>query len=259
MNIALSSGNPARVTARSRSVSGSVLVCNKHIAQKRPDSNRGTLRLRSAFPCVMSQIAYFFTECDGSRRESSQPPSPGASEKYFCNLSVSPSRASASGSGSLRVTITGQAIGILAVELHPLFHVRLGIGADRVGGAFGFAHAAVDALVRVDDQHVLALVEAVDRAYLDAVGVFAGDAVVGHHIGHGWPRLLRLNRALLVQARRSFKRRRRRIEVDVERLRLGRRAAPQGRRGDPDNTDARRLAERSAYRPRPQLGQAWKP
>jgi hypothetical protein len=37
----------------------------------------------------------------------------------------------------------------------------------------------------MDDQHVLAFVEAVDRTHLDAVHVLASDAVVGDDIGHG--------------------------------------------------------------------------
>jgi hypothetical protein len=36
----------------------------------------------------------------------------------------------------------------------------------------------------MDDEHVLAFVKAVDGADLDAVGVFAGDAVIGDDIGH---------------------------------------------------------------------------
>jgi len=43
---------------------------------------------------------------------------------------------------------------------------------------------AVDALVGVDHQHVLALVEAVDGADLDAVHVLALDAVFGDDVGH---------------------------------------------------------------------------
>src|SRR5690606_12938115 len=61
---------------------------------------------------------------------------------------------------------------------------RLGVGKDRLGRAFRLAHAAVDALVGVDDEHVLALVEAIDRTDLDAVHVLALDAVVRDHIGH---------------------------------------------------------------------------
>jgi hypothetical protein len=36
----------------------------------------------------------------------------------------------------------------------------------------------------VDDQHVLAFVEAVDGANLDAIHVFAADAGFGNDIGH---------------------------------------------------------------------------
>ncbi|MPL71118.1 hypothetical protein SDC9_16889 [bioreactor metagenome] len=78
-------------------------------------------------------------------------------------------------------------LGIFAVQLDPALHPRLGVRADRVGGAFGFAHAAIDAFVGVDHQRVLALVEAVHRADLDTVGVLAGDAIVGDDIGHGEP------------------------------------------------------------------------
>ena len=59
------------------------------------------------------------------------------------------------------------------VELEPLLEPALGIGQDRLGRAFGLAHAAVDAFAGIDDQHVLALVEAVDRADLDAVHILA--------------------------------------------------------------------------------------
>ena len=45
--------------------------------------------------------------------------------------------------------------------------------------------SAVDAFVRVDHQHVLALVETVHGADLDAVHILALDAVLGDDIGHG--------------------------------------------------------------------------
>ena len=75
--------------------------------------------------------------------------------------------------------------GVFAVELHPFVHVRFRIWADRVGRAFWFAHAAIDAFIGMNDEHVLAFIKAVDRAYLDAVGVFAGNAAVVHDISHG--------------------------------------------------------------------------
>src|SRR5271157_5325141 len=56
-------------------------------------------------------------------------------------------------------------LGILPVEHEPLLEAGVGVGLDRVDRALGLAHAAVDALVGVDDEHVLALVEAIDRAY----------------------------------------------------------------------------------------------
>src|SRR6185436_9142379 len=73
----------------------------------------------------------------------------------------------------------------IGVHLEPLLRLGVGVRQDRLGRALGLAHAAVDALVGVDDEHVLALVEAVDRADLDAVHIFAADAGVGDDVGHG--------------------------------------------------------------------------
>src|SRR5205807_1311774 len=53
---------------------------------------------------------------------------------------------------------------IFAVHLDPFLGRALAVGNDRLGRAFRFADAAIDALVGVDDEHVLALVEAVHRA-----------------------------------------------------------------------------------------------
>src|SRR5208282_2123056 len=78
----------------------------------------------------------------------------------------------------------GPALRILAVDLDPLLQTAVGIGLDRLDGALGLAHAAIDALVRMDDEHVLALVEAIDRADLDAVHVLALDASVVHDVSH---------------------------------------------------------------------------
>ena len=50
--------------------------------------------------------------------------------------------------------------------------------------AFRLADAAVDADLRIDDEHVLALVEAIDRADLHAVHEFAFDAGFGDDISH---------------------------------------------------------------------------
>ena len=59
------------------------------------------------------------------------------------------------------------------------------LGEDRLDRAFGDAQRAVDALVGIDDEEVGPLAEAIDRADIDAVGVFALDAGFGYDIGHG--------------------------------------------------------------------------
>ena len=56
---------------------------------------------------------------------------------------------------------------------------------DRIDWAFWLTQGAVDAFVRIDHQEIRAFVEAVHRAHLDTVGVFALDAVFGDDKGHG--------------------------------------------------------------------------
>src|SRR3954468_19266056 len=85
----------------------------------------------------------------------------------------------------------GPALGVFGVYLEPLLQPGLGVRLDGVRGTFGFADAAVDALVGMDDQHVLALVEAVDGADLNAVGIFAFDAGFSDDVSHP---ILRKNR-----------------------------------------------------------------
>src|SRR3954467_7683299 len=75
-------------------------------------------------------------------------------------------------------------VGVSAVQPRPLLGTGLGVGQDGLGRALGLADAAIDALVGVDDEHVVALVEAVDRADLDAIHVLALDASLGDHVGH---------------------------------------------------------------------------
>src|SRR5258707_881201 len=56
--------------------------------------------------------------------------------------------------------------GVLGGELGPLLR-HVFVVEDRLDRADGFAGAAVDALAGVDVEHPLALVDAVDRAFLD--------------------------------------------------------------------------------------------
>jgi hypothetical protein len=77
--------------------------------------------------------------------------------------------------------------GQLGVELGHVLLVRgqVFFGVDRVDRALGNAHGAIDALVGVDGQKVGAFTEAVDRANVHTVGVFALDAGFGNNVGHG--------------------------------------------------------------------------
>src|SRR5438477_6198642 len=65
----------------------------------------------------------------------------------------------------------------LSIERYEFFKAGFGIGLDRLNRAFRLADPAVDALVGMDHQHVLALVKAVDGANLDAIHVLALDAL----------------------------------------------------------------------------------
>ena len=47
-----------------------------------------------------------------------------------------------------------------------------------------YKYGTIDTLVGIDDEHVGAFAEAVHRAYIDTVGVFAADAVIKHDVGH---------------------------------------------------------------------------
>jgi hypothetical protein len=75
-------------------------------------------------------------------------------------------------------------LGIFGIELEPLFQSRLGVGLDGFGRAFRLADAAIDAFVRMNDEHVVAFIETVDGTHLDAIHVLAFDAVFDNHIGH---------------------------------------------------------------------------
>src|SRR5215213_2433381 len=66
---------------------------------------------------------------------------------------------------------------ILGVQLAPSLEAGRSIGEDRIDWALGLADAAIDALVGMDDEHVLAFVEAVHGTDLHAVHGLALDAV----------------------------------------------------------------------------------
>jgi hypothetical protein len=72
------------------------------------------------------------------------------------------------------------------VQLSHVLLVRrqIFLGIDRVDGAFGNAHGAIDALIGIDGQEVRAFAEAVHRANVHAVGVLALDTGFGNNMGH---------------------------------------------------------------------------
>ena len=76
--------------------------------------------------------------------------------------------------------------GVFRVDRQP-FSVRriFGVRHNGFGGTFWFADATVDTFFRVDDEHVLAFVEAVHWANFDAVGVLTFDAGVEDDVGQG--------------------------------------------------------------------------
>src|SRR3546814_18382139 len=71
------------------------------------------------------------------------------------------------------------------VQLKPLLKPVFSVRKDRLGRAFRLAHTAIDAFSGVDEQHVLALVDAVHGANIDAIPIFAAEAGVGDHISQG--------------------------------------------------------------------------
>src|ERR1700722_3300602 len=60
-------------------------------------------------------------------------------------------------------------LGVVSIQFQPKSEVRFSVRLDGFGRAFRFAHAAIDALIRVDDEHIITLVKAVDGANLYTV------------------------------------------------------------------------------------------
>ena len=84
----------------------------------------------------------------------------------------------------------GPNLGILSIYPEPS-SIRgvLSIRLDRVDGAFWLANTAINAFFRMNNEEVLALIKAVDRADLDAVHIFATHACIGDDVGHSSPNL----------------------------------------------------------------------
>jgi len=75
---------------------------------------------------------------------------------------------------------------VLAVEVEPLFKSRFRIRLDSVNRAFRLANATIDAFIGMDDEHILALVEAVHGTDFNAISVLAPDTGLVDDVGHWW-------------------------------------------------------------------------
>ena len=67
---------------------------------------------------------------------------------------------------------------VFRIQRQPFLKPWFGIRRDCIDGTFRFANATVDAFVGMDDEHVLALVEAVHGTHGDAVHGFAANAAI---------------------------------------------------------------------------------
>jgi len=106
---------------------------------------------------------------------------------------------------------------IFAIEVEPgRGGGGVGIREDCFRWTFRDADAAVNALVGMDDEHVLAFVEAVHRTHFDAVHIFALDAIVRDDVSHA--RSSGGNQARTCRARRLGTSRGKRHPVAVEAL-----------------------------------------
>ena len=122
-----------------------------------------------------------------ARKRAARPSSRAQAPSRRLRLSSLSFHSSASGSGSFLSVMFGHLVQRSLLSCHVLGPLRgqALLREDRLRRAHGLAGAAVDALVGVDDEEVRPLVEAVDRAHLDAVGVLALDARLGDDVGHG--------------------------------------------------------------------------
>ena len=106
-----------------------------------------------------------------------QSPAPGFGEKYW-SLSGFPSHSLESGGGAFFDRNIWPDSCVFRIQRQPFLKPGFAISLDGIDGAFRFANATVDAFVRVDDEHVLALVEAVHGAHVDAVHDFAANTAL---------------------------------------------------------------------------------
>src|SRR5215218_3993623 len=72
----------------------------------------------------------------------------------------------------------------LGIQLEPWLNLGRCTRGYRVDRAFGLTDTTIDAFIGMDDEHVLAFIEAVDRADLHTIHGLALDAVFSDDVGH---------------------------------------------------------------------------
>jgi hypothetical protein len=77
-------------------------------------------------------------------------------------------------------------LGELSIQLEESFLVagKLVLRVDRVHRALGFTERTIDAFIRMNDQKIRSLIETINRANLNTVGVFAFDAIFANNERH---------------------------------------------------------------------------
>ena len=75
-------------------------------------------------------------------------------------------------------------VGKPGVYFKPFIEAGFSVRLDCLCRTLRFAHAAVNAFVRVNDEHIVAFIETVHRTNFDAIHVFALDAILDDNIGH---------------------------------------------------------------------------
>jgi hypothetical protein len=79
---------------------------------------------------------------------------------------------------------------VFRIQRQPFLKPRVRVGIYGVHRTFRHANTAVDAFVRVDHEHVLALVKAIHGAHLDAIHRFAANAALIDDVGQfGTPKI----------------------------------------------------------------------
>src|ERR1700704_4238982 len=122
-----------------------------------------------------AERSWFSAGKTGRKSEDPSVAGAGSGRKIFLELAFHALEILGVGRGFLLLGDVRPALGVFGIHLQPFLQAGLGVGLDGVGGTFRFAHAAIDALVRMNDQHVFTLVEAVHGANFNAIGIFAFD------------------------------------------------------------------------------------